>query len=155
MVGGAFQVGLNRADGGLNDTNRAPEQWGSTAPQVVPIEANIHHRDQRAGRPTESSTVSTATETTAELVQRATLSALGTRSIATFEATNKNDDATAGVFMANAVLIEELVAALRAAAAERDQHAAVIAEAELISRTSGSHTVGRATTYWPNGFRRA
>ncbi|WPX13203.1 tyrosine-type recombinase/integrase [Cryobacterium sp. 10S3] len=27
---------------GLNDTNHASEQWGSLAPQVVPIEANIH-----------------------------------------------------------------------------------------------------------------
>ncbi|WP_206751342.1 hypothetical protein, partial [Cryobacterium sp. MDB2-33-2] len=26
---------------GLNDTNHASEQWGSLAPEVVPIEANI------------------------------------------------------------------------------------------------------------------
>ncbi|WP_233550741.1 hypothetical protein, partial [Cryobacterium melibiosiphilum] len=27
---------------GLNGAGHASEQWGSTAPQVVPIEANIH-----------------------------------------------------------------------------------------------------------------
>ncbi|WP_166789490.1 hypothetical protein, partial [Cryobacterium sp. TMS1-20-1] len=32
---------------GLNDTNHASEHWGSLAPKVVPIEANIHMTDPR------------------------------------------------------------------------------------------------------------
>jgi hypothetical protein len=37
-----FRWGSTTPVVGLNDTNHASEQWGSLAPQVVPIEANIH-----------------------------------------------------------------------------------------------------------------